>query len=99
MDPVTWKDMVINTRELESALGDGDKIVQQNEQDTVVVQRRCLRAAKNISQGELVTSDMVDVLRPAPPDAIFPYQLDQVLGRKSRVAIDEGEYFTWDKLE
>lgn len=99
MDPVTWKDMVDRTQELDCALGDGDKTVQDNELETVVIQRRCLRAAKEIPPGTLITRDMVDVLRPAPHDAIFPQDLNLVLGRLARANLQQGEYFTWDRLE
>ena len=44
MDPDTWNEMVVRTRELEYALGSPDKKVEDNEKETVVVQRRCLRA-------------------------------------------------------
>ena len=99
MDPTTWRDMVERTRELENALGDGEKTVEENELETVVIQRRCLRAAKEIPQGTLLTRDLVEVLRPAPSDAIFPYDLNLILGRRARVSLGAGEYFTWDKLD
>ncbi len=52
MDPDAWADMVENTRQVERALGSGDKFVTENEQETVVIQRRCLRAKRDIRQGE-----------------------------------------------
>ena len=47
MNPMSWADMVARTRELERALGSADKYVAGNEQATVVVQRRCLRAGRD----------------------------------------------------
>ena len=44
MNPADWAEMVENTRLLERALGSADKFVAGNEQETVIVQRRCLRA-------------------------------------------------------
>lgn len=99
MDPVTWKEMVERTRELELALGNGDKKVQENEAETVIIQRRCLRAAKDIPQGTILTREVVDALRPAPRDAIFPYDLERVLGKRLRVSMKEGDYFTWYTVE
>ena len=43
MNPKTWHEMIERGREVELSLGDGIKIVEGNETDTVVVQRRCLR--------------------------------------------------------
>ena len=45
MEPAAWRDMVDSTRELEAALGSSVKTVAENEQQTVVLQRRCLRAS------------------------------------------------------
>ncbi|MGD9093847.1 MAG: N-acetylneuraminate synthase family protein, partial [Anaerolineales bacterium] len=52
MNPITWAEMVARTRELELALGSTDKFVADNERDTVIVQRRCLRAGRDIKAGE-----------------------------------------------
>ena len=49
MDPRTWRDMVDRTRELEAALGSPVKRVADNEKETLVVQRRCLRAAAGLA--------------------------------------------------
>src|SRR5205823_7586903 len=40
MDRRTWREMVDRTRELELALGNGIKRIEDNEQQTVVLQRR-----------------------------------------------------------
>ena len=99
MTPTTWREMVDRTRELEHALGDADKRVVENEQETVIVQRRCLRAASDLSAGTILTRELIDVLRPAPRDAIFPYDLKRVLGMRLRVDVPAGEYFRWDMLQ
>ena len=38
MDGKSWLEMVERTRELENALGDGIKCVEDNEKETVIVQ-------------------------------------------------------------
>jgi len=92
LDPASWRDMVDRTRELEHALGDGIKRVEPNEEQTVVIQRRCLRAARNLPAGTVLDRSALEPLRPAPPDGVFPYQADQVLGRKLRRALSQGDY-------
>jgi len=64
MDPVMWEAMVKNTRQLERALGSADKQVEENEKETVVIQRRCLRAAYDLKAGEVITREKIDVLLP-----------------------------------
>jgi len=98
MTPNTWREMVDRIRQLEQALGSSIKEVAENEQETVVVQRRCLRAAKYLNTGTIVRRDMIDVLRPAPRDAIFPYELDLILGHRILKDIPRGEYFRWTML-
>jgi len=99
MVPSAWRDMVDRTRELELALGGGDKRVELNERDTVVVQRRCLRAAEAIPVGTALTRAHLDVLRPAPAGSVMPYDLDLVLGLRTRVALPKGKEVRWTDLE
>jgi sialic acid synthase SpsE len=98
MDPASWAAMVDNTRRLENALGSGDKTVSANEKETVVLQRRCLRAAGAIKAGEILTRDRIDVLRPAPEGAILPYDLAQVIGTRALVDITAGKELRWTML-
>jgi N-acetylneuraminate synthase len=99
MTPATWREMVDRTRELELALGQAAKCVADNEKATVVVQRRCVRAARDLPAGAVLTREMLDVLRPAPQDSIFPFHLEQTLGRRLRAAVPAGEALTWPMLE
>ncbi|HKW87931.1 MAG TPA: N-acetylneuraminate synthase family protein [Candidatus Acidoferrales bacterium] len=99
MTPASWCEMVERTRELERALGSSEKRVAENEEDTVVIQRRCLRATRNISAGTKLCRCDIDALRPAPSGAIFPFEIQQVIGRRTSAAITKGQEFTWSGLE
>lgn len=99
MNSVAWLEMVQRTRELEAALGSTVKTVEPNEQDTIILQRRCLRAARDLKAGDVLTRQMIDVLRPAPLDAIFPHELDRVIGRRLRKILPAGQHMTWFDLE
>jgi N-acetylneuraminate synthase len=79
-------------------MGSADKQVGGNEQATVIVQRRCLRAARDVQPGEVFTREMIDVLRPATPGAILPYEIDAVLGKKATVALACGQELRWTQL-
>ena len=98
MNPASWADMVNRTRELERALGSGDKFVAGNETDTVIVQRRCLRAACDIKSGETLTREMIDVLRPATPGAILPPHIPEVVGTRALADIPKGKELRWTDL-
>jgi N-acetylneuraminate synthase len=98
LNPPAWEHMVSETRQLERALGSPDKFVAGNEQETKIIQRRCLRAARDIRSGELLTREMIDVLRPAAPGAIRPHELESVLGTRAIKAIAAGEELRWTSL-
>jgi sialic acid synthase SpsE len=98
LNPSDWTHMVEETRQLERALGSSDKFIAGNEQETKVVQRRCLRAAKEIQAGEVLTRDMIDVLRPATPGAIKPHELPVVVGTRALKVIAKGAELRWTDL-
>ena len=84
MTPTTWSDMVERTRELEAALGSGDKVIADNEQETVVIQRRGLRFARDMTAGEVIQGSDLVALRPATPGIITPDAVDSVVGKTLR---------------
>ncbi|MBX9830426.1 N-acetylneuraminate synthase family protein [Candidatus Babeliales bacterium] len=86
MSPVAWRDMVDRTRELEYALGDGIKRVEANEQESVILQRRCIRFKRDMAAGEIITEHDVEYLRPAPQNAFSPWEKDSIFGRPLKVA-------------
>jgi N-acetylneuraminate synthase len=98
MNPENWARMVEETRLLERALGSGDKFITPNETETAVVQRRCLRAARDIRAGEVFTRDMIDVLRPATPGAIKPSEIDAVIGTRALHELPFGKELRWTDL-
>src|SRR5579872_3915126 len=98
MTPRSWRDMVDRTRELEAALGSSQKFVAENEQQTVVVQRRCLRAVRDLKAGTLLTENMLEALRPAPRDAVMPFDLCRVVGKVLINNLPAGEYLKWTML-
>ncbi len=93
MSPGAWREMVERSRELEFALGDGIKRVEDNEADTALVQRRCIRAKSDIAAGTVLTEDHLECLRPAPDDALPPYRLAELVGRELRREKRRGEAF------
>jgi N-acetylneuraminate synthase len=81
MTPKTWRMMVEDSRLLESALGDGIKKIEINEEEAGIVQRRSIRYASNLKKGHLLTREDLVVLRPAPIDSLSPNLLGDVIGK------------------
>lgn len=91
MNPITWKDMVDRTRELELSLGDGVKRVEDNEKDTVIIQRRAIRVKCDKSAGDVLCLEDLEYLRPAPIEAYYPYEIDYVVGKRFLVDKVKGD--------
>ncbi len=91
MDPASWRDMVDRTRELELALGGEQKMVMENERETVIIQRRAIRASKTLKRGDVVSHADLTYLRPCPADALAPYQVSEILGKTLNRDVNGGD--------
>lgn len=98
MNPKSWREMVERSQELTLALGSGVKKVEENEKETVVVQRRSIRLTQDVKPGEVLTKEHLQCLRPCPDDAIEPYNLEKVIGSRVNDGISKGEYIKWNQL-
>tara|TARA_A100001515_G_scaffold144734_1_gene149771 strand:- start:4127 stop:5209 length:1083 start_codon:yes stop_codon:yes gene_type:complete len=92
MDPETWRAMVDDTRLLEKSLGHGTKEVQDNEKETVVLQRRSIRVTEAVEPGTVLSEDLFEYQRPCPADAISINDATQMLGKTVIKSIDSGDY-------
>jgi len=98
MNPKNWAEMVKQVRILERALGSTDKFVTGSENETYVLQRRCLRAAREIKAGENITADMAEPLRPAAAGAIMPWELNALVGKKALIDMPYGMDLRWENI-
>lgn len=94
MNPKTWREMVNNANELYYALGDGIKRIEENEQKSLIVQRRSLRASTDMPIGKILNNADLESLRPIPFDGYAPYQKDQLIGKKLTKQLLKGEHIT-----
>ena len=76
----------------------GTDLVYKEEEETVILQRRCLRAAKDLSKGSEISEDMVDTLRPSSKDGLHPKYKQIIIGRKVKEDFKKGDPFTWKKI-
>ena len=98
MNPATWRVMVDRTRELEQALGDGEKRIEANEEKSVVVQRRSLRATHELPVGHRLAAADLEALRPIPSDGVEPYHLSELLGKTLKRPLAPGAHITWEHI-
>lgn len=93
MNPKTWKEMVDSTRKLERALGVGVRKIEDNEKETSVLQRRCIRANRDIREGEIILSEDLEYQRPAPLGSLSPGYEKDLVGKKALRNISKEEPF------
>jgi sialic acid synthase SpsE len=98
MDPTSWREMVNRTRELEASLGTGIKIVEENEKETVVLQRRSMRARISFKKGHIISIEDFTPLRPCPIDSLQPFEYQGVIGKTLRRDILEGDYLKYSDI-
>lgn len=99
LNPKTWREMVDRTQELEMSLGDGVKKIEQNEIDTVIIQRRSMRLKNDKSKGEFISFSDLEALRPCPKKACTPNDLKKIVGKRLTKFKKCGEEIYWTDLD
>ncbi|TRZ51179.1 N-acetylneuraminate synthase [bacterium] len=94
MNPTTWKEMIDRAKELFDALGDGIKIIEENEKESVKLQRRSVRAKIDLPADTILIAEMLENLRPILDGELPPYLVKEVIGKKLTRAVKTGEAIT-----
>ena len=97
LSPKELKDMVKAIRETELAIGKSDKMPVQAELIYLKRGRRSLFAKCEIKKGEVITKDMISILRPAL--GIMPKYIDEIIGKKAKNTIPKNEPIVWELIE
>jgi N-acetylneuraminate synthase len=91
LDPTAWRDMVDATRILEAALGNGIKDIEENERQTSVLQRRCVRAARDLPAGTVLQREDLAILRPAPQESVQAHEIATLIGAPLNGSVVAGQ--------
>ena len=95
VEPEELSQMIAKIREVESALGTGEKIVQPEEIELRNFARRSIFAVKNICIGEVFSSDNVAVLRTGLAEQVLPPDFyDELIGKTARNTVTSGSAIT-----
>ena len=98
MTPETWREMVDNARVLERSLGHFTKEVQDNEKETVVLQRRAIRFTRDMSTGDVICEGDFQFQRPCPKDAFNINNFELLIGKSVQRHISKGDYVKKDDI-
>jgi len=98
IEPPELRELVQRVRDVEDALGDGQKAGPSTEEasEMYTKARRSVVAAVTIPAGTAITDAMLTTKRPG--FGIKPKHLPELAGRVARVDIPEDEVVTWDMV-
>ncbi|MFC1927490.1 N-acetylneuraminate synthase [Chloroflexota bacterium] len=97
LEPDELKQMVRAIRDVEKAMGDGNKMPTEEEKQVQKVTRRSIVAAVNIPEGTVITEAMLGIKRPGT--GVEPKYMEKVIGAVARCRIEQDEPLTMNKLE
>ena len=92
LEPDELKAMVSSIRNIERALGNGEKKVTASELANIAVARKSIVAARSVKKGELLTEDNITVKRPGT--GISPMRWNEVIGTVAIKDYSEEEQIT-----
>ena len=91
MNPDSWKTMVERSNELTLALGNGEKIVEENEKNSYVVQRRGLYYKNDLKSGYILTKEDLIALRPRAYNSLSPWVMPDLIGKRLTRNVNKNE--------
>lgn len=89
IEPTEFKSMVLSIRNIEAALGNGQKAPSQSESKNIPIVRKSLVAARRILAGETFSDENLTTKRPGT--GISPMLWESVVGRKAKRNFEEDE--------
>ncbi len=87
----TWREMVVQSRKLEQALGNGKKIIEKNEINSSKVQKRSFYCIQDIPVGTKIKKEMIFPLRPVLKNSFAPDKIKLILNKKTKIFLKSGE--------
>jgi len=96
LEPEELKQMIKAIREVEKAMGDGNKMPTEEEKQIQKVARRSIVSRVDIPQGTIITEEMLAIKRPGT--GLEPKFLDMVIGARAKVNIFTDELITWREV-
>lgn len=81
MEPKEFSEMVVAIRNVEKALGIGEKFVTASERENIPIARKSIVALKDIKQGDVFSIENLTTKRPGT--GISPMKWNEIIGKKA----------------
>lgn len=89
LEPDELKSMILAIRNIEKALGNGEKRVSDSERENISIARKSIVASKKIQAGEVFSEDNITTKRPG--NGISPMRWNEVIGKTATRDFEEDE--------
>ncbi|WP_253738139.1 N-acetylneuraminate synthase family protein [Halohasta salina] len=100
LEPDELSEMVTVVRDIEAALGTGEKVVIDVESELYDKARRAIHAVEDIPAGAEFTDSNLKILRPGKREAgLHPKFYDELLGRTAARTVSKSAGIQWDDVE
>jgi len=97
LEPVGMRKVVRDLQRARVALGDGVKMPYASEKAPLTKMRKKLVASKPLPAGHVLTA--ADLAIKSPGDGLPPYEVDNVIGRRLKVALQPDQNIRFDDLD
>jgi len=97
LEPSELKAMISAIRNVEIALGKADKEPTENEMKNMLVARKSIHLATELSKGSILSEKDLSMKRPG--DGISPMEMKKVIGKKLREDFGGEHKLRWEDLE
>lgn len=98
LEPAELKEMVEAIRNIELAIaGSGVKEPSPSELKNMIVARKSIHYAYELSDKHVITLD--DLIMKRPGDGVSPMFIDDIIGKVIRHKVKEGDKFSWEDVQ
>ncbi len=97
LEPDELKQMVDSIRNVEKAIGNGEKVVSASEEKNIAIARKSIIAKTNIKAGDVFTEENITTKRPG--SGINPMDWFKLLGKTAKHDYEEDYLINIDELE
>ena len=97
LNPKDLKRMITSIRNLEAAMGNGQKIPSKSELENLRVVRKSIHLENDLKKGEVIKKSDLKMMRPG--DGISPMDINLILGKKTLKKLFKGHKLSNQDLE
>jgi N-acetylneuraminate synthase/N,N'-diacetyllegionaminate synthase len=97
LEPDELKNMIKEIRETEKILGSYDKKATESEGKIMNLIRKSLVAKMDIDKGTVIKKDMINIKRPGT--GLKPWEMDKIVGKRTKKDIVKDEIFKLDMVK